>query len=263
MPTVIDPFEAAARIRLDGRVVWVTGASRGLGRALALGFAGAGARVLATARSADALDETVAAIRERGGEALAVPGSVTDPGDVEAALEAAREAWGRLDALVNNAGVSPHFKRSEQLADDELRSVLETNLIGPLACTRSAFELLEADGGGAVVNVSSIHGARAHERMLAYAAAKGGLELVTRTLAVEWAARGVRVNSLAPGYLETDMTTGLREHPRWRESLLSRIPMGRFGKPEEIVPAALFLASPASSYVTGATLFADGGWTAG
>lgn len=258
----IDPFETTESFRLDGKVAWITGASRGLGRALALAFAGAGAKVLAGARSREALEETVAMIEARGGEAVACPGSVTEPADIERALNMITDRWGRLDTLVNNAGVSPHFKRSEQVSDEEFVEVLQTNLVGVLTCTRSAYELLEADGGGTVVNVSSVHGSYAHERLLAYSASKGALEMVTRTLAVEWAPRGVRVNAIAPGYLETDMTAGLLAHPKWRERLLAQTPIGRFAAPEEMVGGALFLASPASSYVVGATLFMDGGWTA-
>ncbi len=114
----------------------------------------------------------------------------------------------------------------------------------------------------AVVNVSSVHGSRAHPRILAYAVAKGGMEMMTRTLADEWADRGIRVNSLAPGYIETEMTAGLRDHDRWRESLLARTPLNRFATTDEIAACALFLASSAASYVTGTTLMADGGWSA-
>ena len=121
---------------------------------------------------------------------------------------------------------------------------------------------MEAAGGGTIVNVSSVHGSTGHERLSAYAASKGGLELLTRSLALEGAGRNIRVNALAPGYLETDMTRDLREHERWRAELLGKIPMGRFARPEELVGAMLFLAGPASSYMTGATLIVDGGWTA-
>src|SRR5262249_6342252 len=158
-----------------------------------------------------------------------VVGSVTDP----AAVAEAVARLDRLDVLVNNAGISPTFKRTELLEDDEWRAVLDVNFGGALACCRAALPLLEASSG-AVGNGSSIHGTVAHERLAAYAASKGALELLTKTLAIEWAPRGIRVNALAPGYLETDMTAALREHPRWRESLLAQIPLGRFATPEEI-----------------------------
>jgi NAD(P)-dependent dehydrogenase (short-subunit alcohol dehydrogenase family) len=248
---------------LEGRVVWLTGASRGLGRTLAYAFAGAGAQLLLCARSAEALDEVAGEIRAQGATAEVLAGSIADPDVVAQAARLIEERWGRLDALVNNAGISPAFTRAERLDLADWHSVLDTNLTAPLLTSRAALPWFEAAGGGSIVNVSSIHGSRAHERLLAYAASKGGMEMVTRTLAVEWADRNVRVNSVAPGYLQTDMTAGLLEHERWGASLRARIPMGRVGATGEIAPAILFLAGAASSYITGTTLFIDGGWTAG
>jgi NAD(P)-dependent dehydrogenase (short-subunit alcohol dehydrogenase family) len=248
-------------LALDGKVVWVTGASRGLGRAIAFALAGAGAELLLMARSSEALDDVAGTIRQAGGVAHVAVGSVSSPTDVAAAAAQIEQRWGRLDALINNAGISPSFRRSEAVDDDEFLAVLQVNLAGPFMTAKAALPLLEP-GGGSIVNVSSIHGTTGHERLAAYAASKGGLELLTRTLAVEWAPRGVRVNSIAPGYLNTDMTTWLRGHEHWGAELLAKIPMRRFGEPAEIVASVLFLAGPASSYITGATLFADGGWTA-
>lgn len=255
-------LEQPPMMRFDGRVVWITGASRGLGRALAYGFAGAGASVMLSARSEDSLREVAEAIRSSGGAAEMVVGSITDPASIASAVAGIERTWGRLDALINNAGISPVFKRSELVDDDEWRAVLDTNLTAPFACCRAAFPLLANTDGASVVNISSLHGQRAHERLVAYAASKGGVEMLTRTLAVEWAARGVRVNAVAPGYLETDMTAGLREHPKWNAQLLRKIPMDRFGTTAEVVGCAMFLASPLAAYVTGATLLVDGGWAA-
>lgn len=249
-------------LRLDGRVAWVTGASRGLGRSIACALAGAGAEVVVSARSADAIAQLVEQIRAAGGTAHAAPGSVDSEADVERALALVGERAGRLDVLVNNAGISPVFTRSEQLDQARWNEILGVNLTGAFRCAAAAFELLAADGGGSVVNVSSVHSVSAHERMAAYAASKGGLEALTRTLAVEWAPRGIRVNALAPGYVETEMSSGLREHEHWSRALLDRIPLRRFAGTQEIAPAVVFLASDAASYLTGATLFLDGGWTA-
>ena len=258
----LDLLRNPPTLRFDDSVVWVTGATRGLGRATALAMAGAGARLMLSAQSQAALEEVATVIEEHGTEVQVVTGSVSDEADMIAAADAIESTFGRLDVLINNAGISPHFTRAESLDVSGLREVLDTNLIGAITCARAAFPLLLRSDAASVVNVSSVHGSRAHVRMLAYAASKGGIEMVTRTLAEEWADRGIRVNSLAPGYIETAMTEGLRAHDGWREKLLGRIPMSRFATTAEIASCVLFLASPASSYVTGTTLFADGGWTA-
>jgi NAD(P)-dependent dehydrogenase (short-subunit alcohol dehydrogenase family) len=191
-----------------------------------------------------------------------IAGSVTDADHLTEAIALAEQEWGRLDVLVNNAGISPDFTRSEFLADADWQRVLDVNLTAPFRCCRAALALLETSGTGSIVNVSSVHGHVGQERLVAYSASKGGLEMLTRSLALEWAPKGVRVNALAPGYVVTDMTSELLNHDRWGEALRGRIPMGRFGAINEIVSSVLFLASAASSYVTGATLFVDGGWMA-
>ncbi|WP_341242181.1 3-oxoacyl-ACP reductase family protein [uncultured Nocardioides sp.] len=247
---------------LTGSRVWVTGASRGLGRAMALGFAAAGAEVALTARSPDAVKEVAVEIEAMGGTPLVLVGSVSDSDAVSRSATTIREEWGGLDVLVNCAGVSPTFKRAELLEDEEWRHVLDINVTGTFLCAREAGKLMLDSGGGAVVNISSIHGQVGMERMLAYSASKGAVDSITRTLALEWAERGVRVNTISPGYFETDMTEALRGHQKWRGHLLSKIPMGRFGVPEEIVSAALFLASDASGFMTGSNMVVDGGWTA-
>jgi NAD(P)-dependent dehydrogenase (short-subunit alcohol dehydrogenase family) len=247
---------------LDGRRVWVTGASRGLGRAIALGFATSGAQVALTARSAEAVDDVALEVEKLGATTLRLPASVADPAAVVAAAAAIADTWGGLDVLVNCAGVSPTFKRAELVEDEEWRLVLDVNVTGSFLCAREAGRIMLDGEHGAIVNVSSIHGQVGMERIVAYSASKGAVDALTRTLALEWAPRGVRVNTLSPGYFETEMTQPLRGHERWRSHLLSRIPLGRFGVPEELVSAALFLASDASGFMTGANVVVDGGWTA-
>ena len=256
------PHRSTAAFDLTGRKVWVTGASRGLGRAIALGFAASGADVALTARSAEAVEKVAAEVRELGREALVLTGSVSEGPHVRAAVKVMQERWGRLDALVNCAGVSPTFKKAQYVEDEEWRHVVEVNVTGTFLCAREAGRLMLEAGGGAVVNVSSIHGQVGMARMAPYSASKGAVDALTRTLALEWAEQGVRVNALSPGYFETDMTEALREHDKWRVHLLDRIPLGRFGVPEELVSAALFLASDASGFMTGSNMVVDGGWTA-
>lgn len=256
------PRSGPVTFDLTGRRIWVTGASRGLGRAIALGFAASGADVALTARTAQAVRGVADEAESLGAKTLVLPASVSDPTAVCAAAAEIAATWGGLDVLVNCAGVSPTFKRAEFVEDDEWRQVLDVNVTGTFLCAREAGKLMLDAQGGAILNVSSIHGQVGMERMAAYSASKGAVDALTRTLALEWAARGVRVNTLSPGYFETDMTEALRGHKKWRSHLLARIPLGRFGVPEELVSAALFLSSDASGFMTGANLVVDGGWTA-
>lgn len=250
----------AAERPLAGKVAWVTGASRGLGRAVAVGLAAAGARLAVTARDEGRLASLRAEIERDHGEALVVVASVADVDEVTAAAERIRATWGRLDVLVNNAGISPSMTRSEEVPADEWREVLDVNLSGAFFCAQAVARAMGP--GGSIVNVSSVHGSVGMPRLAAYSATKGGIEALTRTLALEWADRSIRVNALAPGYIETDMTAGLRANDRWRQRLLDAIPLGRFATEADLVPAVVYLASDASSYMTGTTMTLDGGWTA-
>ena len=243
---------------LTGRVVWVTGAGRGLGRAIAEGLAAAGAHLAVTARTAADLDSLAAALP---GQVEVLPASVDRLEEVEAAARAVADRTGRLDGLVNCAGISPDFTRSERLDADRWRRVLDVNLTGTFHCCREAGRIMLERGGGSIVNVSSVHARAGFGRIAAYAASKGGVEALTRTLAVAWADRGVRVNTLAPGYFRTDLSAGLLDS-RHGERVVGAVPMGRVGRAAELAGAAVYLVSDAARYVTGATLTVDGGWTA-
>jgi NAD(P)-dependent dehydrogenase (short-subunit alcohol dehydrogenase family) len=246
---------------LAGQVAWVTGAGRGLGRAIATAMAEAGATVAVTARTEADLVALRDELSRAGAYVLVLPGSIADSATVASVVRTITAATGRLDTLVNCAAISPVFTRSEGLSDADWRHVLEVNLHGTFVCCREAGAVMLAQESGSIINVTSVHAQTGFERIAAYAAAKGGVEALTRTLAVEWATRGVRVNSLAPGYFRTDLSSGLLAS-RWRERVLGGVPMGRVGEPPELTGAAVFLASDAASYVTGSTLVVDGGWTA-
>jgi NAD(P)-dependent dehydrogenase (short-subunit alcohol dehydrogenase family) len=245
---------------LSGKVVWVTGASRGLGRAIAKSVVAAGATVAATARSRADLEQLA---REVGEERLYVyPGAIDDSATVDGIVAQIVSDHGRLDGLVNCAGISPSFTRIENLDDDTWSKVLAVNLNGSFFCSRAAGRAMKADGGGgALVMITSVHASVGFGKIAAYAASKGGVQALTRQMAVEWAGDGIRVNAIAPGYFETDLSTGLL-HSHYGEKIRNSTLMGRTGDPRELGPAAVYLLSEASSYVTGATIDVDGGWQA-
>ncbi|MFK4105174.1 SDR family NAD(P)-dependent oxidoreductase [Streptomyces sp. NPDC019531] len=248
-------------LRLDRKTVWVTGAGKGLGRAMAVALAQAGATVAVTARTAPDLERLESELAGDGGKVLVVPGSIADSDAVRDMVDRITQWTGRLDAVVNCAGISPHFTRSEKVTDRDWRQVMDVNLQGTFYCCREAGKVMLEQRSGSIVNVSSVHASTGFERIAAYAASKGGVEALTRALAVEWADRGVRVNSLAPGYFHTDLSSGLLDS-RWGERIVSSTPLGRVGDADELGGAAVFLASDASRFVTGTTLTVDGGWTA-
>jgi NAD(P)-dependent dehydrogenase (short-subunit alcohol dehydrogenase family) len=257
---VDDPLEA---FRIDGRVAIVTGASSGLGARFAEVLAAAGARVVMGARRIEELEERAARLRADGAEVVAVPCDVTADADAERLAEAAVESFGTIDVLVNNAGIAPD-EDGKLESPDSFRRVLEVNTTGQFLCARAVAPVMLDRGSGSIVNVASISGLVAGDGpdTPSYTASKGAVVNMTRELGVRWAASGVRVNALAPGYFPSEMTAGTLSTEEGQRFVADRTPMGRAGRIDELDGPLLFLASDASAYVTGETLVVDGGWTA-
>jgi len=246
---------------LDGRVAIVTGASRGLGRSIALALAAAGADVAVASRSAKELAETAGAVEALGRRGLAVPTDVTVYAQVEALVERTAATLGRLDIVVNNSGIAAVMPLAE-MPPEEFRRSLEVNLVGVFNGCRAAASRLIAQKSGKIVNLASMLGAAGLAGYTAYSASKGGVIAFTRALAVEWARHNIQVNAMAPGWFVTDMNSQAFDDPRIRERLLRDVPARRTGKLEEIGPLVVYLASSASDYMTGQTVFLDGGHSA-
>ncbi|HEX4983071.1 MAG TPA: SDR family oxidoreductase [Ilumatobacteraceae bacterium] len=250
--------------RLDGKVALVTGASYGLGVLFAEILATAGADVVVTARSADKLAVTKELVEGLGRRCLAVPGDVTSYDDCERVVQRTMESFGRIDVLVNNAGwADDRLVRTERCEPEMFARMVNTDLIGLFNVTRAAAPEMLRGGGGSVINLSSIFGnAGSENRTAGYFAAKGGVNQLTKLLACEWGDRNLRVNALAPNFFISEMTRALLEDSGMADWMRSRTPMRRMGELPELVGPFLFLASDASSFVTGAVLNVDGGWSA-
>ena len=251
MPTLFD---------LSNKKALVTGGGRGLGRAIAIGLAKHGADVAVTSRTAAELDETAAAVRALGRECLVVPGDASQKAEIDRVVGEVAAAFGRVDILVN-AGVDaagPAIDYTE--ADFDF--VLDVNLKAYFFFAQAAAKVMIANGGGAIANNSSICGDVAVKNISAYNISKGGVNMLTKSLALEWATHGIRVNAFSPAYMEVFMPGAAGEHDEAKEQAVRDLtPLGRRGRPDELVGPVVFLVSDASSYVTGEVLMVDGGWT--
>ncbi len=255
-------------MRLEGKVAIVTGGGSGIGRASAEAFAREGARVVVADLSESNALETAAKIGEGGGEAETAIGDVTDSADAEAMVRAAVDRYGRLDVLLNSAGItSRHGSLRDASPEEAWDKVIDINLKGTWMVSWHAVPEMERSGGGSIVNLASTMALVGYpvgigDGFNPYPPSKGGVIQFTRTLALAYARKGIRVNCLCPGYIATSLTEDLRANDETRRLTLDRTPMGRYGQPEEVANAALFLASDESSFITGSPLIVDGGYTA-
>jgi 3-oxoacyl-[acyl-carrier protein] reductase len=246
--------------RLEGKRALITGGAAGIGRSTALLFAQEGARVAVLDRHAAGAQETCSQIRGQGGSGIALTGDVTELESLVRAFHEVEREFGGLDILVNNAGTAKQGALAD-IKHEEWQAVIATNLSGAMLCTQTALPLLKKAGTAKVINMASILASRASRRLAAYSASKAGLLSLTRSLALELGPYGIRVNAISPGFIRTEMTRGY--HTRWlvRKFIEHRIPLHRFGEPEDVARVALFLASSDSDFITGADITVDGGVT--
>ena len=247
------------QFNLSGKVAVVTGGSKGLGRAIAIGLAQAGAKVAVVSRTAKLIEETANIIIHTGGDAMAVTADVTREKDIEHMAAAVCEKYGTIDILVNNAGVGGG-KKSVVLTAADWDRMMNTNARSVFLTSRSVGKIMIKQRHGKVINISSVLGKRALPYSLLYGASKAAIIHMTKTLALEWAPFHINVNGIAPGWFLTEMTREQQQGEN-EKSLLGKIPFGRFGRPEEMVGLTLFLSSRASDYITGETVFIDGGYS--
>jgi NAD(P)-dependent dehydrogenase (short-subunit alcohol dehydrogenase family) len=246
---------------LTGKTAVITGSSRGIGRAIAERMAEAGARVVISSRKLDACEEVAKGIRDAGGEAIAIACNISTKPELEQLVARTREAYGKIDVLVCNAAVNPHFGSSQEIPDSAFQKVLDNNIrSNHWLCQLTIPEMAERRDG-AVIIVSSIGGLKGSSSLGTYGLSKAADMALARNLAVEWGPRNVRVNCIAPGIVRTDFARALWENPEIYQQAVQRYPLRRIGEPDEIAGTAIFLASPAGSFITGQTIVVDGGAT--
>ena len=244
---------------LEGKVAIITGASRGIGRAIALRLAQAGAQVVVSSRKLENVQPVADEIVAAGGQALAVQAHVGAAGDVAALVAQAVETFGRVDVAVNNAATNPHFGPLLTADEGQWDKILDTNAKGAFRVCKAVVPLMEAQGGGKIINLTSVAGLRPSPGMGMYGISKAAIIMLTQVLAVELGRANIQVNAIAPGVIKTRFSQVLWQTPQIAEPLLRSLPLGRFGEAEDVAGLALYLASPASDYVTGAVFVVDGG----
>jgi NAD(P)-dependent dehydrogenase (short-subunit alcohol dehydrogenase family) len=254
-------MDSSELFRLEGKIAVVTGSTQGLGKDIALSLAQSGCSLVL----ADIVYpmETAKQIENMGSRCIPVQADISDETEVKNLVKEAISKFKKVDILVNNAGISQlSYIPTEDAPIEEWDKIIRVNLRGTFLCSKYIGKQMIDSGGGSIINISTTAGINGVPRAPAYCASKAGIILLTKSLAIEWAKYNIRVNAIAPHYLETELTTGLRSFGKVYEGLIKQIPMNRFGKPEEIIGAVLLLSSPASSYITGTVIVVDGGFTA-
>jgi len=246
---------------LCGKVAIVTGSSRGIGRAIAELFAEAGAKVAISGRNAAPCEETAAAIRNKGGEALAVPARISDKAQLENLVARTRDQWGRIDILVCNAAINPHYGSLEKLSDDVFERMMVNNVLSNLWLSKMVAPEMQQRRDGAIIFIISVAALKSTTVLGMYGVTKAADYALCRNLAAEWGPHNIRVNCIAPGLVKTEFARVLYEDPQRRAAREAATPLRRLGEPEDIAGAALLLASPAGAFITGQTIVIDGGTT--
>jgi NAD(P)-dependent dehydrogenase (short-subunit alcohol dehydrogenase family) len=244
---------------LEGKTAIITGASRGIGRAIALRLAQAGAKVAVSSRTLEHVQQVADEIRAAGGEALALQAHVGQTDDVVALVERTLATYGRIDIAVNNAATNPHFGPLLTADESQWDKILDTNAKGCFRVCQAVVPHMEVQGSGKIINMASIAGLRPSPGMGVYCVSKAAIIMLTQVLALELGPANIQVNAIAPGVIKTRFSQLLWQTPQFAEPIRSRLPLGRFGEPEDVAGLALYLASPASDYVTGGVFVVDGG----
>lgn len=246
-------------MRLKEKIAIVTGASRGIGEAIALGFVREGATVVIASRKQDALDEVAATLTAAGGHVLAIATHTGDESQCKNLIERAVEAYGRVDILVNNAATNPHFGPITTAEASHWQKIIEVNLLGYFYLCKYAAESMTKTGGGRIINMASVAGINPAPLMGVYSVSKAAVIMLTKSLAMELGGSNIQVNAIAPGIIKTKFAAALWSDPDISKRYTDRTPAGRIGEPEDVVEAVIYLASPASSYMSGQVLVLDGG----
>ncbi len=245
---------------LEGKVALITGASKGIGEAIARNYANMGAKVVINSRKQAAVDEVANAINAEGGTALGVAGQVGNIEDSQRLFDTTMSVFGRIDIVVNNAATNPVFGPVENTDASVFDKIMAVNVKAPFELAKMCLPIMEKNGGGSIINVSSIGGLKAEQMLGIYSVSKAALISLTKVMAAEWGKYNIRANVICPGLIQTKFSQALWTNDMILKHMMSQVPLGRIGQPEEIVGLALFLASEASSYCTGGVFVADGGY---